>query len=418
MRLAKTQGGIALITAILIAALVTGAAVALATTQQFGIQRTANLLAADRINTALYMLERDAYTVLVEDRKLSRVDSNDEEWAHAELAADYQSVATSGTLVDLQGRMNLSNLARDLSQDRGAGDDADQSDQRALTQQSGSGGDDDATAPAAARQEAASDDENEEEEDEDAELLAFDDNDDPLAVAASARAASNGSDAEDADLDGVAANPEASDSTAPARSATGTSAENIAEQRLRLLLQVLDVDAEPVQAILDWVDSDGETRYPNGAEDDYYMELEPGYRAANRNFASRRELLLVRGITPEIYQKLAPYIVVLPEATKINVNTAPIEILMSIGPGIDRSTAQMLVDSRRVQPFQSVRAFLGHPIMLGRPIRSRDLSVASEFFELRADAHDARLQYNARAVLSRRGGRVATVRRTRGFFDE
>ena len=55
-----------------------------------------------------------------------------------------------------------------------------------------------------------------------------------------------------------------------------------------------------VDAILDWRDSD-ELHRLNGAESDYYQTLPEPYRCKNGPFDSVSELLLVRGITPEIY---------------------------------------------------------------------------------------------------------------------
>ncbi len=56
-------------------------------------------------------------------------------------------------------------------------------------------------------------------------------------------------------------------------------------------------------SILDWVDID-ETRSPYGAESDYYQNLESPYKSKNREMDSIDELLLVKGITPEIFYGL------------------------------------------------------------------------------------------------------------------
>ena len=55
-----------------------------------------------------------------------------------------------------------------------------------------------------------------------------------------------------------------------------------------------------VDAILDWRDSD-ELHRLNGAESDYYQSLPRPYHSKNGPFDSVSELLLVRGVTPEIY---------------------------------------------------------------------------------------------------------------------
>lgn len=53
-------------------------------------------------------------------------------------------------------------------------------------------------------------------------------------------------------------------------------------------------------SILDWRDKDSFHRL-NGAEDDYYEHLDPPYTCKDAFFESNSELLLVRGVTPEIY---------------------------------------------------------------------------------------------------------------------
>jgi general secretion pathway protein K len=74
-----------------------------------------------------------------------------------------------------------------------------------------------------------------------------------------------------------------------------------------LLVHVLGnmgVDSETASAIadavVDWQDGDDEHRL-NGAESDYYLELPKPYIAKNARLDSLEELLLVKGVTPEMY---------------------------------------------------------------------------------------------------------------------
>ena len=54
-----------------------------------------------------------------------------------------------------------------------------------------------------------------------------------------------------------------------------------------------------VDSILDWKDEDDLHRL-NGAESDYYQSLPHPYKARNADFESLEELLLVKGVTPDI----------------------------------------------------------------------------------------------------------------------
>ena len=55
---------------------------------------------------------------------------------------------------------------------------------------------------------------------------------------------------------------------------------------------------EIAAAIIDWIDQDDNTE--SGAETDYYATLDPPYAAKNGPFDTIEELLLVKGVTPEI----------------------------------------------------------------------------------------------------------------------
>jgi general secretion pathway protein K len=78
----------------------------------------------------------------------------------------------------------------------------------------------------------------------------------------------------------------------------------ISEATLRKVIGNLGLEAEKrdvvVDSILDWRDPDDLIRV-NGAENDYYQSLKEPYRCKNANLDSVEELLLVKGITPELF---------------------------------------------------------------------------------------------------------------------
>ena len=55
-----------------------------------------------------------------------------------------------------------------------------------------------------------------------------------------------------------------------------------------------------VSSIQDWIDQDDDER-PNGAESSYYQGLDPPYSAKNGPIDELSELLLIKGVTPELY---------------------------------------------------------------------------------------------------------------------
>lgn len=58
-------------------------------------------------------------------------------------------------------------------------------------------------------------------------------------------------------------------------------------------------DPAVAAAIRDWVDSDDELT-PQGAEQTYYAELRPPYEVRNGPLETLREMLMIRGVTPEL----------------------------------------------------------------------------------------------------------------------
>lgn len=88
---------------------------------------------------------------------------------------------------------------------------------------------------------------------------------------------------------------------------------------------------EILHAVIDWVDADSQTTGIGGAENDYYLSLDPPYKAANQKMVTVSELRVIKGITRELYEYLAPLVVTLPdEKAGININTAKLEVLRSL----------------------------------------------------------------------------------------
>jgi len=120
-------------------------------------------------------------------------------------------------------------------------------------------------------------------------------------------------------------------------------------------------------SIGDWIDPDDLIR-EFGAESDYYLTLNPPYRAKNGLIDVPEELLLIQGITPEIYYGrktrsengdpielygLQNYLTTFSNMNSINVNSAPVPVLAAI-PGLDYSTALMIDQMRYEQPIVDI----------------------------------------------------------------
>lgn len=126
---------------------------------------------------------------------------------------------------------------------------------------------------------------------------------------------------------------------------------------------------DPTDAILDWLDTDDETR-PNGAENDYFQSLSIPYLCKNGPMDSVEELLLIPGITPEIFWGLPPENPDLPPDQlplteifsvfghpqgKININTAELEVLRAYGIALNlNSLEEEYQRVREDSPYASI----------------------------------------------------------------
>ena len=107
----------------------------------------------------------------------------------------------------------------------------------------------------------------------------------------------------------------------------------LAVERLERLLELLDLETKWAKIVADWIDSDIEPNFPDGAEDPTYTGLTPPYRTANMPLTRASELLAVAGFGLDRYRKLEPFVTALPIGTSINLCTASPELLDALVPG-------------------------------------------------------------------------------------
>jgi general secretion pathway protein K len=185
------------------------------------------------------------------------------------------------------------------------------------------------------------------------------------------------------------------------------------------LLHAVGLDDELASPLVDWLDKDNEPTFDDGwgAEDDEYSSYPVPYRTANQLLQSPSELMLVKGFTAEVYQALAPFITALPTRTKINVNTAAVEVIMSLSPDITRSDAQAAVASREETPFESAQAFVDLNAIPQNAVQADTVAVTSNYFLMDATArYGERGKAHMYSLLVRDGGKVNVIMRTLGVY--
>ncbi len=120
---------------------------------------------------------------------------------------------------------------------------------------------------------------------------------------------------------------------------------NINEIGADLLAELPGFSGEIASAVLDWRDEDNLARL-EGAEDDYYEGLENPYECKDAKFNVPEELLLVRGVTREIYEGVKDIITVYGESKEVNINTAAETVLAVIAGEEYENIAAKLVEHR------------------------------------------------------------------------
>lgn len=195
---------------------------------------------------------------------------------------------------------------------------------------------------------------------------------------------------------------------------------NAKEHRAQLgrLLSALGLDPGIEQAVTDWVDPDSNATAPSGAEDGQYLSQDPPYRAANTSIDSVSELRLVFGINDETYNKLRPHVCATPKNRPININTASVEVLMSLSANFSKSTAEAIHAQIREfeSPFESEKAFKADGRLSGYQIKV-PIGVNTHYFLAEATATIGNTRAKQFSLMARDDkGNTSVLSRSRGTF--
>lgn len=117
---------------------------------------------------------------------------------------------------------------------------------------------------------------------------------------------------------------------------------NLLEKEAGVEPKEADVIAD---SILDWIDED-DSLHKDGREDDYYQLLLEPYPCKNGALESIEELLLVAGMTREIFDKVKDIITIYGDGI-VNVNTASVRVLEALG--LSKEAAEGIVSFRTGQ---------------------------------------------------------------------
>jgi general secretion pathway protein K len=85
----------------------------------------------------------------------------------------------------------------------------------------------------------------------------------------------------------------------------------------------------------------------------WYLKQKPPYYPGYQPMQNISEFRLVYGVTAPVYRALLPYLTALPEVTPVNIKTAPLALLMSLGNGLSEAQAMELMQVRSEKKFNS-----------------------------------------------------------------
>ncbi len=131
--------------------------------------------------------------------------------------------------------------------------------------------------------------------------------------------------------------------------------------RFKILLEILELEEKWADMIVDWIDSDIEAEFPDGAEDNVYTSLTPAYRPPNMRITRTSELLALHDFGIERFRKLEPFVTALPAGARINLCTAAPEVLDALLAGDREFTLARdnVVEMRKQRCYPSLQDFQG-----------------------------------------------------------
>ncbi len=121
------------------------------------------------------------------------------------------------------------------------------------------------------------------------------------------------------------------------------------------------------------------------------------------------------GLDADTLRRLQPYVVLLPKATPVNLNTAPREVIAALFDGVDLATAESLVQGRKAKPLQNVAKDAATYLPADALTQATDAraSVTSSFFIVTGRLRLDERQLEQRSLIERNGLKTVVLARER-----
>jgi general secretion pathway protein K len=152
--------------------------------------------------------------------------------------------------------------------------------------------------------------------------------------------------------------------------------------KLQRLFAILEVNADLVQSIVDWITPNGAAGGSSSGSD-YYLGLKPPYQPRNGPMPTIGDLQMVQGFSEVIFNRVSPFLTTMPTTT-VNANTAPPQVLAALEPQWteDQKVVQEIVEARTIRPFSQPTDIINLLGEAAPPTLSRDIGMRSTFFTI------------------------------------
>jgi general secretion pathway protein K len=182
------------------------------------------------------------------------------------------------------------------------------------------------------------------------------------------------------------------------------------------LLEELKVDTQYAARLVDWIDSDSQPTFPGGAEDNFYLGEQPPHRTLNMPLTSVSELLAL-GMDRPSYDRLAPFVTALPVGTKLNICTAPGEVLDAIAGQHSYALDTQTLRTQRTQfkCYPDKAAYLSSVASTRHNYVDRHTGTDSQYFRLRTWITIGTTRFTLYSLLNQdASGQIRPILRTFG----
>lgn len=186
----------------------------------------------------------------------------------------------------------------------------------------------------------------------------------------------------------------------------GTEVYPVIYDALSRLFEWKEVDMEILDSLIDWIDPDNEPQ-PEGAEDPHYGSLDPPYKCKNGPLDTLSELLMIKGVTDEVYGKISKYLTIYSDGN-ININTASKDVLVCLDDAIDEATAEAIIQRREENPFTD-KVELKEEVLEEEVYNRIEsiIDVKSNAFNVVSIGRVERVEKVVRVVVHREGGTIS-----------